>query len=1251
MFRLSKLEITGFKSFADYTEIIFTGDGITAVVGPNGCGKSNVADAISWVLGEQSAKNLRGGEMQDVIFQGAKNRSAGGMAEVILHLVRDNSPARSAQTDDIDLALHDFDEKSAEISFDAFAEKEPSESSDNENLTNSNTQGYSLSETNGTAVALQTPRKRAWQSKKVSLDFAPGETVSVTRRLYRSGESEYQLNGKNCRLRDINDLFSGTGLSGGHYAIIEQGKIGQILSAKPSERRGLIEEAAGVTKFRMRQRAAELRLEAAKTNLRRIADIVSEVERTTNSLRRQAAKTKRYKVLRDDYRSILQKLFVGELIDIENELQAVIENLRKASEVEKEFAQKLFAAENGAAQNTENARLAEQQLADWRETISENNLRRDRQSRELVYLKERRDQFEKQIAAFSAEIKSLETRRENALRDAASLAEKNKNQQNQTALETEEIARAEQIFNSKSAVVRQAESRTETFRTALLQHSNAFERLREIIRQNDYSRTRLKERLEGLQKERERAAQTEAEKLAENERFGKEAETSREKITLERQQQQKRLQKLQDLRKDLQEAERKFRGERDEYSRLNNRFQTLRELETKNAFYAPNVQKLFTLQNKISAEFVGVAGDFINVGEEFEKAVEAVFGDKLQTIILKSAEDARRVAAFLQTNNIGRFSFAIADLQTLSGEDKTKNSARRTIFNIAELREGFPYKVFEKELSAEIIEDISAADSNLCVTKRGEIVENRSFYVAGQQNAAGNSKGILAFKRELSELETETEKALQRRENAQEILSTAKISNEETERVYNEASKNLQIFERELLSAEMREKSSAQEIERAKRHSKVVADEIAQISKELEEIAARRTKTEQDLSAAESAKIEAEQNIGKVGAELKNLRDEAARANTELSKKRAEFAAANERRRSLSNALRRVEQELNEIAARLEREKVNWQNALKEIGLVKEKISETETLTVAISEDKVQETLRLNELTANLQTARQKSDESAQHLKELNQDLANARNARGDLEVRQASLQTKLENLRANCRHELNVLPEELRENVALGELFDVADEKAEAEALREKLENFGAVNMLALEELNEAEERLLFLTSQKKDIVDSINSANKALEEIKRRSRERFQHAFNEINRNFTEIFSQVFGGGSGAMNLLEAEDILESGIEIVAQPPGKRLQSLLLLSGGEKAMTAIALILAIFRFRPSPFCLLDEVDAPLDEANVGRFIENVAAMSDETQFIVITHNKRTMESAKALYGVTMEQAGISKVVSVKFN
>jgi chromosome segregation protein len=394
MFKLQRLEITGFKSFADYTEIVFTDSGITAVVGPNGCGKSNVSDSFAWVLGEQRAKSLRGEEMKDVIFQGTNKRSASGMAEVVLHLVRDEGDFEidESELESIDEALSNLDENAVEI-----------EEIEEQNLPLSTQHSALSTETNGfhgeeietekvqaaQVGSVQTinikKSKRHWRPRSIALDFMPGESVSVTRRLYLSGESEYQLNGRTCRLRDIQDLFAGTGLSGAHYALIEQGRIGQILSAKPSDRRNLIEEAAGISKFRTRQRATEARLESAKTNLQRITDIVSEIEKQANSLRRQAAKTRRYKILREELRAGLRQMFAAEgrhLTDLVNELE---ENLDAAVKFERKIFREVGGKEEAFREATVKARAAEENLSQIRQIHSENALELDRNKREVQY--------------------------------------------------------------------------------------------------------------------------------------------------------------------------------------------------------------------------------------------------------------------------------------------------------------------------------------------------------------------------------------------------------------------------------------------------------------------------------------------------------------------------------------------------------------------------------------------------------------------------------------------------------------------------------------------------------------------------------------------------------------------------------------------------------------------------------------------------------------------------------------------------
>ena len=431
---------------------------------------------------------------------------------------------------------------------------------------------------------------------------------------------------------------------------------------------------------------------------------------------------------------------------------------------------------------------------------------------------------------------------------------------------------------------------------------------------------------------------------------------------------------------------------------------------------------------------------------------------------------------------------------------------------------------------------------------------------------------------------------------------------------------------------------------------RVVAEDAGRVEQERQEVDRRRTAAIADAEEAESARIAATDTVTIATSLLTEARRAAEIESEGLGGQRAAAAAATERRRSTAAELRRMEAEYADLAGRVERHRLESVEMTERIVALRGSIAYLEHKASTVAEERAKEEQEIVALASRLEEARQQADALAEQLSDLNKHAAEVRDLRAGIEVQRAEAQARLTFVRENCATELNQSLEDLVREQPVDDEFDLAAAQGRVEELRSRIEGFGAVNMMALEELGENEARLLFLTTQRKDIVDSISATEEALREIKRRSRERFRHAFEQINKNFSELFQELFGGGRGEMSLIEADDVLESGIDVIAQPPGKRLQNVLLLSGGEKAMAALALVLGIFHYRPSPFCLLDEVDAPLDEANVGRFTDKVAQMSANTQFIVITHNKRTMEMARALYGVTMEEVGVSKLVSVKF-
>jgi len=1218
---------------------------------------SNVSESIAWVLGEQRAKALRGSEMKDVVFQGTRARKPSGMAEVVLHLVRDDEMAFIHDEEDlsgIDEAISELDENAVNI--DEFEASQPEDAPveiaapepavENEEIAQAAQVGSAQ------IVEKKIKPKRHWRPRSFALDFAPGEAIAVTRRLYLSGESEYLLNGKTCRLRDIQDLFAGTGLSGSHYAIIEQGRIGQILSAKPSDRRNLIEEAAGISKFRTRQRAAEARLESAKSNLNRITDIVSEIEKQANSLRRQAAKTRRYKILREEFRVLLKQLFTAEgrhLSELAGQLQA---ELKKAGEGERSIQTQVAAKEEAFREATQKARTAEESLAEIRQKHAANALERDRNTRERAYRLEQIESLKLRAAVLENETETGAARLAEYKTEIDRLRKDEQKELAEAEKAVGELKLAEEKYRKRLDGVRGIESRLETVRNEVIQHTAAVERFAEVTRNLEHNLERLAERSEGLVREGIRAQETLNDHAADVERLATGVKEKREKIASLFAEKQTLINSSAAARSKLQSAERELNDLRGEYTRKKNRLETLRELDEKRAVYAPSVQKLFADQNKIGVAFKGTLADRLAVAERAEKAVENLFGTYLQTVLVGTAEDGRKTVAYLAANNLGRIAVLVCgDLADGSAKPSNESDRIADLMGVGPGLRALLSEVFPREMNARLVG--SAADEDVdgpAVDERGDISFGGKLFVAGRSNAGEKNASLLAFKRELRELESAIEASRAIIEEAESNVAAARKELSDYEESLVDLQSLIVQVERDLLGLEIQEKTARQETERAERHKRVVSEEAAQIERETLDLRTRREQAVESGKKAESARIAAETRFVEISRELSEARAGTDAENVVLNEKRTFAATSEERRRSAQNALRRVENESREYESRrsaqlreLEETKEKQRELLESISVIERSIAAGEN-TLAGEE---------NELAAaseHLTDAREAADTMSSELAELNKNAAEARNARAAFEIRQTEAVTKLRHLNENCSHELNLSLAELIESEEIDVDFELDDARGRVAELRERLENFGAINMLALEELSEAEERLLFLTSQRQDIIDSIKATEEALREIKERSRDRFKQAFEAINANFSEFFMELFGGGRGEMTLQEAEDILEAGIEVVAQPPGKRLQNILLLSGGEKAMTAIALVMAIFKYRPSPFCLLDEVDAPLDDANVGRFVDKIAQMAEKTQFIVITHNKRTMEAARALYGVTMQEAGVSKVVSVRF-
>jgi chromosome segregation protein len=1290
MFKLRRLEITGFKSFADHTDLIFTGDGITGVVGPNGCGKSNVADAIAWVLGEQRVKHLRGAEMKDVIFQGSRNRKPSGMAEVVLHLVRDEIVEHEPDIEDIDSTLEQIDEHSAvfeeaeivtaAVEADVLPEATTEASIDS--ASGETDQAPAIASSGG-ATAETKPRTpthhRHWRRRNLALEFAPGEAISVTRRLYRSGESEYLLNDRPCRLRDIQDLFSGTGLSGGHYAIIEQGRIGQILSAKPMDRRTIIEEAAGITKFRVRQRAAEARLESARSNLSRVSDIIAEIERQVNSLRRQAAKARRYRIQREELRELLRQVYVAE----ERSLVVVLEQsqvqLASATEEDRRLAAELAEREETSRSATQNARALEDELTQLRAAVADAALQRDRRIRERVYQEEqiealtrRRTEIEKEVAALDARLLIIESELERLRQAEAQLS--SDNEQAVLALRSAEGSHARKLGE-----VAQAENEIESARAELLTHTAGAERLNELARQLEHALEKLTQQAEGLAHEGERAAAAHAERSAEAEKLNLQILNTREKLGRLTAEREAAVRAVIEGHERVSDNDAEQTRVRDDYSRALHRLESFKELDQRRTHYSLAVQEAFSANESEDFHLIGTLADSLQVDARWERAVEGAFGSALQSILVPTPDDAIRAAAWLKNNQAGRATFLVTgfhggsdavDVDVMTFRDTMNNTATRQQYvpvgingpriadTLQAARELLTVleRTMPERMNARVVDTLddatalSLATGDMFVTTDGDWVAGGQFLNAGNGRALEEGAGLLTFKRELRELETRVADLAAELAVAEVAVKDARSRLTGLEESVVLLNASIAREDREAMARELNYGTLQQDIERAERHLRVVADDTVRLEQERRELEDSRAKTLREAETAEAMRRATQERIEQTTNVLAGIRREAEAESEILNQQRAEAAAAAERRRSTTADLRRLEAEWEDVAARIARHHLDLDEAATRLDELDKSITEIDRLAASVDEEKAREEEQIALASARLADARSQADALANELAELNRNAAASRDARAAIEVRRAEALARVNFVRESCVNELSQSLEDLAREVQLSDEFDLENERARVEEFRERLENFGAVNMMALEELSEADERLAFLTTQREDITQGIAATEEALREIKRRSRERFRDAFEKINQNFSEFFNELFGGGRGEMSLIDDDNDLESGIDIVAQPPGKRLQNVLLLSGGEKAMAALALVLGIFQYRPSPFCLLDEVDAPLDEANVGRFTNKVVSMSANTQFIVITHNKRTMETARALYGVTMEEVGVSKLVSVRF-
>jgi chromosome segregation protein len=1251
--RLERLEINGFKSFSDRSELAFD-KGVTAIVGPNGCGKSNVADAITWVMGEQSAKSLRGEKMEDVISNGSDARKPSAAAEVRLRfsgvLKNLSGPALEVVTDSslVDQAA-------------------------------------------GRSVSAE------------ELIQSVAREVEVTRRLYRSGESEYLIDGQIARLRDVHDLLMDTGLGQKAYAIIEQGKIGLILSTRPTDRRQLIEEAAGVTKYKSRRRAAELKLDAAQQNLTRIDDIVFEVEKQRGTLKRQAGKARRYQKLRDQLRRWEKVLFARKYRQLAETIESARAHLGEARERESAAAAHLSELESDVSRMRIELAEAESRATAAREAAHACELDINRQQQQIAFDGEQIGSLDIRTSALSLELSALEARREpaqaalRAKREAAQAA----NAERDRAAAT--LAAGGEAYDAAHRSIEGLEADVEAARSEVFSALNSATALRHALEHAGAASDRVAETLSNLDVEFN-DVRIESERVDGDRSASFEAlKRAQQALDASRIARQARESELASARIEHEWRAGQVRAREHELAGLSARLTSLEQLDAARAGFGDAARAVLANANgKVNQK--GAVADYIEVESGYERAVDACCSDLLQHVVVEQPEHASAGFGVVREANAGRCGFLIASPpegghyrqenhqeQVVSGFSRT-DAPDGVISLSSVVRANGSYagaimNAIGDAWIADSYERAQAASRSTAlpvVTRDGDVF--RGCLVTG--GIGQESRGILETKREIRDLR-------ERITAERDALATLSGETDALEATIAQALSAIDALaaehhkqEKAIVAHEARLQQSADEAARIALKLEVLTRERRQSQEERETIERRQAEARVSITRLENDQQTADERLAAAQRRLFEARESAETLSHQAAEARASHAGLVERAAALAGEIERLEEAGAELEARAVAIAAERDETHRRIDDLRAAIAAG---TRKLDEDIValdgfrRDVAQADQTAADL---RLKADEHEVVIKQARTTLEAIRAAVSEFDIARATAETDLSHLAASCieavQATLDDVITEVDELERHGEATPdasaifAADQAEDAEEdegaaplgtaveaatqrtlsaeeaiteLKRKIDRLGPVNMIAIEQYDELESRHLFLTTQRKDLTDSIAQTVEAIKRIDETTRVRFAEAFAAINHNFQQCFYTLFGGGRAGLTLLDENDPLESGIEIVAQPPGKRLQSVQLLSGGEKALTAIALMFGLFKYKPSPFCLLDEIDAPLDDANVGRFVEMLRSMLHHTQFILITHNRKTMEIADRLYGVTMEEPGVSKLISVQLN
>ncbi len=1258
MLKLRKVEIVGFKSFCERTVVTFSGSGTTCIVGPNGCGKSNVVDAISWVLGEQSHKSLRAERMADCIFNGTTKRPPLGLAEVTITM----------EDPELAEAAHFVMESAAS---DTAADSEPSigENSETRGLSDTAAETLSLdpaqppesqeAAVDGSASVAAEPGGKFKRKKKLAdkpvLATKPGEVV-ISRRLYRSGQSEYLINGRVGRLRDIQEMFMGVGLGPDSYAIIEQGR----------KRRAIIEEAAGVTKFKTKKRLAEAKLESSKVNLSRVNDIVVEVEKQLGSLKRQAAKARRYSEIRDQIRGIVRQMLAGKARELDAEAERVSRQLEELNAAELQRSTAIQQQESDQDRLNQRIYELDAEIRQNQNVLNLTALEADRSENRIAFncqrageLAGRHAQVVAELAQATVQAVEWESRSASQIQTVTLLREES----GSLTARVEELAKGAE---SRATQISESEARIEALRRSSSEAGESLLRLHGEQKQAEEALVHQAEALRKLEANEHDLLETSMRARDDAERAAFDHESATSQLNALKQSAADFQAKIAGFREQRDALSKEAGALRDSLAEVRARHSTLTQILNDRSYTADAVQKLFAANERGGGQgfrAVGVLADYAEVEERHEAAIEQYLRDELEYVVVETYDHARAGISMLRDEVGGRATFFVDSLRNLRLSEyapivnfRAEDGVISRLDKLVEFRDplGAAAKQFLPRLRSAYLTDSTAAAEKLArensqyafVTPDGTCYQGR-MVTGGRPDEAGP----LGMKRELRALDAEVmqlEHRMHEKQAALELVGAELLS---TEQALTEIDEKQREAEREAISAMHRHGQMQSELARLGLELTICQNELARIRQQVESARQRAERAKNQHAAAALSRAEADAESARLAEALVQLRGSIQSEQNELAAARAQFAALNER----LMAAEALSMRLNDERAELERREAALQQQATSIGdetAALAKQSEELTLQLeGLRAEKLRLEIRQRELEQEWDAARTRVTQMEDHLRMGRQSLQELREQRGHTEVDRAKNDSDRQHLRETCMSEVNAQPEDL---IATEAAFMSGEELAIAETnyreMKQRIESMGPVNMMALEEFNECEQRFTFLTRERDDLLQSIADTQQAIAELDLATKEKFEHAFHAINKNFSEAFHTIFGGGMAEMRLTEPDSSGDAGIDIVASPPGKRLQNVLLLSGGEKAMTALALLIAIFRYQPSPFCILDEVDAPLDEANVGRFTRLIGEMSGQTQFIIVTHNRKTMEMGSVLYGVTMQEPGVSKLVSVRW-